>query len=157
TPLYEFAGQALLHIEFKLDSGPVATDIQPLLHDWLGFFAGLDDWASLREEFTALMQRRQETGAALQLARRDSEGRERSLSEDDLLRLREILKQLHPAENVIGQWHLPAPNPFLHTTSEPPRAGLIRGQNSAHRGLRTFAQDRSRGRREYSAMQFSQA
>jgi secreted Zn-dependent insulinase-like peptidase len=36
-------------------------------------------------------------------------------------------------------------------------AGLIRGQTSAHRGLRTFAQDRSRGRRERSPMQFSQA
>jgi hypothetical protein len=38
-----------------------------------------------------------------------------------------------------------------------PNAGLIRGQTSAHRGLRTFAQDRSRTRRERSPMQFSQA
>jgi coenzyme PQQ biosynthesis probable peptidase PqqF len=60
-------------------------------------------------------------------------------------------------DNVAGQWHVPAPNPFLQTISEPPRAGLIRGQTSAHRGLRTFAQDRSRGRRERSPMQFSQA
>ena len=36
-------------------------------------------------------------------------------------------------------------------------AGLIRGQTSAHRGLRTFAQDRLRSRREVSAMTFSPA
>ncbi|WP_210641515.1 pyrroloquinoline quinone biosynthesis protein PqqF [Pseudomonas sp. Tri1] len=156
TPLYEFAGQALLHIEFKLDNDQASNQIQPLLHDWLGFFAAQDDWALLREEFTALLQRRYEMGTALQLARWDSEKRNGPLSENDLARLREILKQLHPVDNVTGQWQLPAPNPFLQTPSEPPRAGLIRGQTSAHRGLRTFAQDRSRGRRERSPMQFSQ-
>jgi len=36
---------------------------------------------------------------------------------------------------------VPAAEPVEHT-------GLIRGQTSAHRGLRTFAQDRSRNRRE---------
>lgn len=157
TPLYEFAGQALLHIELKFDNDRAPNEIQPLLHDWLGFFAAQEDWAPLREEFTALLQCRQETESALQLARRDSEEREGPLSENDLVRLREILKQLHPADKVIEQWQLPVPNPFLHTASEPPRAGLIRGQTSAHRGLRTFAQDRSRGRRERSPMQFSQA
>lgn len=157
TPLYAFAGQALLHIEFKLDNDQASNEIQPLLHDWLGFFAAQDDWAPLRAEFTALLQRRQETGTALQLARWDSEQREGPLSEIDLARLREILKQLHPADTVTGQWQLPAPNPFLQSANEPPRAGLIRGQTSAHRGLRTFAQDRSRGRRERSPMQFSQA
>lgn len=157
TALYEFAGQALLHIEFKHADAQTAAQIQPLLHDWLGFFATQDDWASLRQEFTALLQRRQETGSALQVARRDAEGRDGPLSANDLVRLREILKQLHPADNVAGQWQLPVPNPFLQTPSEAPRAGLIRGQTSAHRGLRTFAQDRSRGRRERSPMQFSQA
>ncbi|AHL36309.1 peptidase M16 [Pseudomonas brassicacearum] len=157
TPLYAFAGQALLHIEFKLDNDQASNEIQPLLHDWLGFFAAQDDWAPLRAEFTALLQRRQETGTALQLARWDSEQREGPLSENDLVRLREILKQLHPVDTVTGQWQLPAPNPFLQSANEPPRAGLIRGQTSAHRGLRTFAQDRSRGRRERSPMQFSQA
>ena len=157
TALYEFAGQALLHIELKHANAPAAAQIQPLLHDWLGFFAAQDDWAPLRQEFTALLQRRQETGSALQLARWDREGRDGPLLANDLVRLREILKQLHPADNVAGQWQLPAPNPFLQTPSEAPRAGLIRGQTSAHRGLRTFAQDRSRGRRERSPMQFSQA
>lgn len=157
TSLYEFAGQALLHVEFKLDNDRASNQIQPLLHDWLGFFAAQDDWASLREAFTALLRRRQETGSALQLARWDTEGRDSPLSEKDLVRLREILKPLRPADNVNGPWQLPAPNPFLQPANEPPRAGLIRGQTSAHRGLRTFAQDRSRGRRERSPMQFSQA
>ncbi|WP_248768629.1 hypothetical protein [Pseudomonas sp. MWU12-2345] len=43
----------------------------------------------------------------------------------------------------------PAQRPPPVAPSEPAdRAGLIRGQTSAHRGLRTFAQDRSRNRRE---------
>ncbi len=157
TPLYEFAGQALLHIELKHANAPAAEQILPLLRDWLGFFAAQDDWAPLCQEFTALLQRRQETASALQVARWDCEGRDGPLLAKDLLRLREILKQLHPADTVAGQWQLPMPNPFLQTPSEAPRAGLIRGQTSAHRGLRTFAQDRSRGRRERSPMQFSQA
>ncbi|WLH00762.1 pyrroloquinoline quinone biosynthesis protein PqqF [Pseudomonas beijingensis] len=157
TALYEFADQALLHIECKHGNAQAAVQIEPLLHDWLGFFAAQDDWAPLRQEFTALLQRRQETGSALQLARWDGEGRDAPLLANDLVRLREILRQLHPVENVVEPWQLPAPNPFLQTPSETPRAGLIRGQTSAHRGLRTFAQDRSRGRRERSPMQFSQA
>ncbi len=157
TALYEFADQALLHIECKHGNAQAAVQIEPLLHDWLGFFAAQDDWAPLRQEFTALLQRRQETGSALQLARWDGEGRDAPLLANDLVRLREILRQLHPVENVVEPWQLPAPNPFLQTPSEAPRAGLIRGQTSAHRGLRTFAQDRSRGRRERSPMQFSQA
>ncbi|MGN8344992.1 pyrroloquinoline quinone biosynthesis protein PqqF [Pseudomonas sp. SMV71] len=156
TPLYEFAGQALLHLGLRLDNPQGAQEILPMLQDWLGFFAAQDDWTLLREEFTAVLQRRLETGSALQLARRDSEGRACALSANDLVRLREILKQLHPADSFGEQWRLPAPNPFLQTPDEPTRAGLIRGQTSAHRGLRTFAQDRTRGRRERSAMQFSQ-
>ncbi|MCJ8206002.1 pyrroloquinoline quinone biosynthesis protein PqqF [Pseudomonas sp. RGM2987] len=157
TPLYEFDGQALLHLGLKLDNSQGAKEIQRLLQDWLGFFAAQDDWMPLRKEFTALLQRRLEAGSALQLARWDSEGRDSPLSENDLVRLRDILKQLHPADSFDEQWQLPPPNPFLQTPDEPSRAGLIRGQTSAHRGLRTFAQDRSRGRRERSAMQFSQA
>jgi len=157
TPLYEFAGQALLHLGLKLDNPTGAKEIQRLIQDWLGFFAAQDDWMPLREEFTAVLQRRLETGSALQLARWDSDGRASPLSANDLVRLREILKQLPPADPVGEQWQLPTPNPFLQSPDEPTRAGLIRGQTSAHRGLRTFAQDRSRGRRERSAMQFSQA
>ncbi|UVL83511.1 pyrroloquinoline quinone biosynthesis protein PqqF [Pseudomonas sp. B21-028] len=156
TPLYEFDRQALLHIELKLDEPQQHDEIQSLLHDWLGFFAAQDDWASLRKELTAQLHCRQATGSALQLARSDSEGRGAPLSENDLARLREILRQLQPVSHFTEAWQLPAPNPFLQTAAEPPRAGLIRGQTSAHRGLRTFAQDRSRGRRDRSPMQFRQ-
>lgn len=45
----------------------------------------------------------------------------------------------------------------LRAAKEPLSAGLIRGQTSAHRGLRTFAQDRLRNRRDLSAMSFSTA
>ncbi len=71
--------------------------------------------------------------------------------------LKDILKQMGAEDNFSGQWQLPAPNPFLQAEAPAPNAGLIRGQTSAHRGLRTFAQDRSRSRRERSPMQFSQA
>lgn len=157
TPLYEFAGQALLHVELKPVQDQAHDEIRRLLHDWLGFFAAQDDWAPLRKEFAARLHRRQETASALQLARWDSEERQAPLSENDLERLREVLKQLQPAKPVMEEWQLPAPNPFLQSPGEPPRAGLIRGQTSAHRGLRTFAQDRSRGRRERSPLQFHQA
>ncbi|CAD5203425.1 hypothetical protein [Pseudomonas sp. FEN] len=43
---------------------------------------------------------------------------------------------------------MPPPSTPLVPTEAVDRAGLIRGQTSAHRGLRTFAQDRSRNRRE---------
>lgn len=157
APLYEYADQALLHLQFKLDNGQVPSGVEPLLRDWLGFFAAHDDWATLRQSFALRLQCRQQTETALHRARRDSEQRECPVSEQDLTRLREILKQLAPAKDAVEQWQLPSPNPFLQALSEPPRAGLIRGQTSAHRGLRTFAQDRSRGRREASPLQFSPA
>lgn len=47
-----------------------------------------------------------------------------------------------------GARQAPDANPLAGADIEPPRAGLIRGQTSKHRGLRTFAQDRSRGRRD---------
>src|SRR3546814_15757346 len=122
------------------------NDIQPLLHDWLGFFAAQDNWAPLHDEFTARLQRWQETATALQLARWDNEERDVRLSENDLSRLREILKQSHPAANVTGQWQLPAPNPFLQAASEPPRTGLLLGPHRAPPGLLPLAQDAPRGR-----------
>ncbi|WP_040071298.1 hypothetical protein [Pseudomonas batumici] len=43
---------------------------------------------------------------------------------------------------------LPPSSPLVPPAEPVERTGLIRGQTSAHRGLRTFAQDRSRNRRE---------
>lgn len=150
--LYHFAGQAVLDIDFTLISqGESATQIEALLHDWLSFFAH-SDWISLREEFALLAARQQQIQGALALARHDSQ----DLSEQDVVALKTMLESLHlpPPEH---RWQLPPSNPFLRPAVKEERAGLIRGQTSAHRGLRTFAQDRSRGRREVSALTFSQA
>ncbi|EJM76202.1 coenzyme PQQ biosynthesis probable peptidase PqqF [Pseudomonas sp. GM49] len=155
-PLYQFAGQALLHIEFTLPAATSATGIRECLMDWLGFFAE-QDWNRLREEYATLLQRQQQVSSALQLARLDSEQREVVLSDKGVTALKQILQQIGAVDNFCGPWQLPAPNPFLRCEAPAPNAGLIRGQTSAHRGLRTFAQDRSRSRRERSPMQFSQA
>lgn len=148
--IYDFAGQAVLDIGFTTQSES-ATQIEALLHDWLSFFAH-SDWTSLREEFALLAARQQQVQGALALARNDSQ----DLSEQDVVALKALLGSLHlpPSEH---SWQLPPNNPFLRPSVKEERAGLIRGQTSAHRGLRTFAQDRSRGRKEVSALAFSQA
>jgi len=150
--LYHFAGQALLDIDFSLDTqGDSATQIEALLYDWLSFFAH-SDWRTLREEFALLNARQQQVQGALALARNATE----DLSEQSIVALKSLLDalQLPPSRHA---WQLPSPNPFLRPPAKDERAGLIRGQTSAHRGLRTFAQDRSRGRRELPALTFSQA
>ena len=150
--LYQFADQAVLDIDFTLASErEPATQIEELLHDWLGFFAH-SDWTALREEFALLNARQQQVQGALALARNDA----RDLSEQGAAVLKAMLDSLHlPASR--HPWQLPPNNPLLRAPAKEERAGLIRGQTSAHRGLRTFAQDRSRGRRELSALTFSQA
>ncbi|WP_426135148.1 pyrroloquinoline quinone biosynthesis protein PqqF [Pseudomonas sp. PWP3-1b2] len=150
--LYHFAGQAVLDIDFTLGTGvDSATRIEALLHDWLSFFAQ-SDWASLREEFARVNARQQQVLGPLALARHDRE----DLSEHGVVALNGLLEslRLQPAQRT---WQLPANNPFLRPPVKDDRAGLIRGQTSAHRGLRTFAQDRSRGRRDVSAITFSEA
>ena len=122
----------------------------------MSFFAR-QDWAPLREEYAALLQRQQQVSGALQLARLDSEPLENRLTDSGVAALRQILGVIGTVDNFSEHWHLPAANPFLRVSEPLANAGLIRGQTSAHRGLRTFAQDRSRGRRERSPMQFSQA
>lgn len=156
TPLYQFAGQALLHVEFTLPTHAAATGTPERLMDWLNFVAR-QDWSRLREEYAALLERQQQVSSALQLARQDSEQREFGLTEQGVTALKQILQQISVVDNFSGPWQLPAPNPFLRADAPASNAGLIRGQTSAHRGLRTFAQDRSRSRRERSPMQFSQA
>jgi len=155
TPLYRFGGQALLDIEFATTQSQKALR-EPLL-DWLGFFASHQPWDGLREEYSALLHREQQVARALQLAQLDVTQQEPGLSNQGVIALREILKQMGAVDNFSGKWQLPAPNPFLRNEAPAQNAGLIRGQTSKHRGLRTFAQDRSRTRREHSPMQFSQA
>jgi coenzyme PQQ biosynthesis probable peptidase PqqF len=155
APLYQFAGQALLHIEF-ITTQPGSVIRQKLL-DWLGFFAAHQDWAGLREEYAALLQRQQQVNGALPLAQRDSEQLEPGLSTQGVNALKDILIIIGAVDNFSGEWQLPTSNPFLRSEAPAAHAGLIRGQTSKHRGLRTFAQDRSRSRRENSPMQFSSA
>ncbi|VVM82307.1 hypothetical protein PS662_02390 [Pseudomonas fluorescens] len=154
-PLYQYSEQAVLHIECTTTAP--ASVLREKLRDWLGFFAAQQDWANLRDEYTALLQRQQQVSGALQLARLDSEQLETGLSEQGVVALTDILKKIGAVDNFSSEWQLPAPNPFLRAEAPPQNAGLIRGQTSKHRGLRTFAQDRSRNRRENSPMQFSQA
>ncbi len=153
--LYRFADQAVLHIEVTTTAA--ASVIRQKLLDWLGFFAAQQDWERLREEYAILLQRQQQVSGALQLARLDSEPLEPGLSGQGVAALKHILKAIGAVDNFSDEWQLPAPNPFLRVEAPAPNAGLIRGQTSKHRGLRTFAQDRSRSRRENSPMQFSQA
>ncbi|MGG7671992.1 pyrroloquinoline quinone biosynthesis protein PqqF [Pseudomonas sp. WC2] len=155
APVYQFAGQALLHLEFTAPTESLNAIREQLL-DWLSFFAQ-QDWTPLRKEYAALLQRQQRVSGALQLARLDSEQLENGLSEKGVEALTQILSEIGTVDNFSAHWHLPAANPFLRADEPLANAGLIRGQTSAHRGLRTFAQDRSRGRRERSPMQFSHA
>ncbi|MET0946972.1 MAG: pyrroloquinoline quinone biosynthesis protein PqqF [Pseudomonas sp.] len=154
-PLYQFAGQAVLHVE--LTTTAPARVIREKLLDWLGFFASQQDWARLGDEYAAMLERQQQVSSALELARLDSQQLETGLSEQVVVALKDILKKIGAVDNFSGDWRLPAANPFLRVEPSAPNAGLIRGQTSKHRGLRTFAQDRSRNRRENSPMQFSQA
>jgi coenzyme PQQ biosynthesis probable peptidase PqqF len=155
APLYQFDGQALLHIKFTTTQP--GSVIREKLLDWLGFFASHQDWAGLRKEYAALLQRQQQVSSALQLVQQDSEQLETGLSDQGVAALKDILIKIGAVDNFSGDWQLPTPNPFLHTEAPATNAGLIRGQTSKHRGLRTFAQDRSRSRRDNSPMQFSQA
>jgi len=155
APIYQFAGQALLHLQFHADGKQLNAIHQQML-DWASFFTR-QDWTPLREEYAAVLQRQQQVSGALQLARIDIEQRASSLSESGAATLEHILREIGVVDNFSDRWHLPAANPFLRTSEPLANAGLIRGQTSAHRGLRTFAQDRSRSRRERSPMHFSQA
>ena len=152
TVVYHYAGQAVLDIDFTVDEQPEsASQIEALLYDWLSFFAR-SEWTSLREEFALLAARQQQIQGALALARNDSE----DLSEHAVAALKSLLHALHLPSSQ-HTWQLTPNNPFLRPAATQERAGLIRGQSSAHRGLRTFAQDRSRGRKDVSALTFSQA
>lgn len=156
APLYQFAGQAVLNIEFTLSASGSKQHplISELFYDWLGFFNENADWPQLREEYASLQQRKQQISSALELARLESEQLQPGLSEQGVVALKALLKQMRPTKPA-NTWQLPPPNPFLRQSPLPAQAGLIRGQTSAHRGLRTFAQDRLRGRRDSSSVLFS--
>lgn len=153
---YQFAEQAVLHLQFTGASGSLDA-LRAQFLDWLSFFTAQQDWPALRQEYATLLERQQQVSGALQLARLDSERLENGLCDSAVAALKVILGKIGTVDNFSSHWHLPAANPFLRAAEPLANAGLIRGQTSAHRGLRTFAQDRSRSRRERSPMQFSQA
>lgn len=68
TPLYAFAGQALLHVQAKLAAGADREQVQNLVRDWLVFF-GQADHADLLLEYQRLQACR--LPGALELARRE--------------------------------------------------------------------------------------
>lgn len=161
APLYQFAGQTLLHIQFDLteQGARQPEQVSELFFDWLAFFSSQDDWPAMRDEYALLQQRKRQVASALALARLNNEQLEPQLSDLGVTALKVLLSQLQTPQAASSgiHWQLPAPNPFLRSSAPAARAGLIRGQTSAHRGLRTFAQDRLRQRRESSALTFSQA
>lgn len=159
--VYPFDGQALLNIALTTpaDSAPQTQQIIDAFDGWLAFFSAKQPWPALREEYRLLHQRQQQVSSALALARIEGQQCASHLSDQGVQALRAILTQIQPVAPTTCQhdWQLPTPNPFLTSEKEPVNAGLIRGQTSAHRGLRTFAQDRLRSRRDRSAMTFSAA
>ncbi|UZE28626.1 pyrroloquinoline quinone biosynthesis protein PqqF [Pseudomonas asplenii] len=154
TPLYQFAGQALVRIECALTplGAHQGAAISALLEQWLAFFASHADWPGLRREYRLLQNRKIRSSGALEQARRDAADDSPELSQAALLALKALLSQTPPVDNFTDSWRLPAANPFLRSSAPAEHPGLIRGQTSAHRGLRTFAQDRLHKRRDLSAI-----
>ncbi|WP_455922018.1 pyrroloquinoline quinone biosynthesis protein PqqF [Pseudomonas putida] len=136
TPLYDFDGQVVLNIEFKLTAAGQQPRglISELCLDWLEFFQSHDDWQGLCEEYHLLRQRRQLVSTALELARRDSEqfghGGMTHISAEALVALRAILGQLRADTILHGpltrsgsdidvKWRLPQRNRFLRPSRRP--------------------------------------
>lgn len=116
-PLYQFAGQALLHAEFTLSMRGVEAfeQIGELFFDWLRFFRNAD-WQALLAEYALLQQRQKRIAGALELARHDSEHfiQAGTLPSAALRTLLDNLLTPRPnATPVDAGWRLPAPNPFL--------------------------------------------
>ncbi|UVJ46660.1 pyrroloquinoline quinone biosynthesis protein PqqF [Pseudomonas sp. LS1212] len=134
-PLYHFAGQALLHVEFQLSAaGADAPEaVSGLFFDWLDFFRQAN-WQGLLTEYALLQQRRMAVGSALELARHDSEhfGSEtgHAFPAPAVAALHRLLECLVPKLCLSPQspskvapdsaWQLPAPNPFLRPAPATP-------------------------------------
>jgi len=111
TPLYAFAGQALLHVRAKLGATADKARVERLIRDWLVFF-GKADHTDLLLEYQRLQACR--LPGALELARRDEAP--------------PTLPQYPGSAHY--PWALPAPEPLLaavvharETTPVPP--GLV--------------------------------
>ncbi|MFK8330447.1 pyrroloquinoline quinone biosynthesis protein PqqF [Pseudomonas sp. BJa5] len=132
SPLYSFAGQALLHLRARLGDAGNADQVQALLFDWLRFFREAD-WSPLKQEYTRLQQRREQTATALDLARRDSSAQPYlALSGQAEATLRVLLDQMLENSPPVYKepWRLPAAEPLLDVprselTFTPAPAGLV--------------------------------
>ncbi|WP_084308981.1 insulinase family protein, partial [Phytopseudomonas flavescens] len=110
-PLYAHAGQLLWHIELQLTDTACTSQIQTLLHGWLGFIRQ-QDRQHLNAGFGRLQGRRELAASALELARRDSAGQPfRELDRHGLEALGALLDDLPRCDQ--GDWRLPAEEPLL--------------------------------------------
>ncbi|WP_263261189.1 pyrroloquinoline quinone biosynthesis protein PqqF [Pseudomonas sp. RIT-PI-S] len=136
TP-YQYQGQALLDIEFKLTANgqQALGTLAALTFDWLEFFEAVDDWPMLREEYALLQKRQSLTSGALDLARRLAQPEVHTpiLDHQGLAALRALLAQLRPERllhplppqqaNLVtapgAHWRLPQRNRFLRPSRRP--------------------------------------
>ncbi|UQY36467.1 pyrroloquinoline quinone biosynthesis protein PqqF [Pseudomonas fulva] len=110
-PLYAHAGQLLWHIELQLTDTACPSQIQTLLHGWLGFIRQ-QDLQRLNAGFGRRQGRRELAASALELARRDSAGQPfRELDRHGLEALGALLDDLPRCDQ--GDWRLPAEEPLL--------------------------------------------
>ncbi|MNJ34058.1 Protease 3 precursor [compost metagenome] len=116
SPLYGFAGQALLHIRLKLNDAAIGDQAQALVQSWLRFFREVDR-STLYQEYASLQQCRAQAATALDLACRDSAARPyEALSEQARHALDSLLDSLLQGDSptCTESWHLPAPEPLLN-------------------------------------------
>ncbi|MFK0087249.1 pyrroloquinoline quinone biosynthesis protein PqqF [Pseudomonas sp. NPDC090755] len=132
SPLYSFAGQALLHVRATLSDASNAGQVQALLFDWLRFFRDAD-WRLLNQEYARVQQRREQTATALDLARRDSSAQPYlALGAEAEAALRTLLDDVleHSPPAHEHPWCLPPAQPLLDVprselTFTPAPAGLV--------------------------------
>ncbi|MGH8439273.1 MAG: pyrroloquinoline quinone biosynthesis protein PqqF, partial [Pseudomonas sp.] len=118
SPLYSFAGQALLHTRLQLNDAAPADQAQGLLQDWLRFFRDVDR-STLYQEYARLQQCRAQAATALELACRDSAGRPyEALSNQARHALGSLLDSLleDTSPSCTQPWHLPAAESLLDVT-----------------------------------------
>lgn len=116
SPLYSFAGQALIHARLVLDDTGASDQVKALVQSWLRFLRDVDR-STLNQEYAVLQQCREQSATALDLACRDSANRPyQALSEQAGCALDSLLDSLLQGTSppCTEAWHLPAPEPLLN-------------------------------------------
>ena len=110
-PLYAYAGQLLWRLQVQLKGDADQQQAQALLQGWLGFIAEAK-LATLNPEFGHLQRSRALAASALDLARRDAQGRPfQALDEQAQFAFKALLRDLPKTQ--VGDWQLPVPEPLL--------------------------------------------